>query len=104
MGKMLFVGLGRYFCNSSAEWRYDSKMHFNNRFWSAFNQVKVELVANMKVLSAHSQHGKNTSSYTDFVVTPVVSLVKKKRKAAAALRLNFDTYHPSLPVPHPHRR
>ena len=89
MGKMLFVGLGRYFCNSRAEWRYESKTHFNNGFWSAFNQVKVELVANMKVLSAHSQHGKNTSSYTDFVVTPVVFLVKKKKKGSSSTEAQF---------------
>lgn len=54
MGKMLFVRLGRYLCSSRAEWTHESKRHFDNSVWSAFNQVKVDPVANMKVLSAHS--------------------------------------------------
>lgn len=35
---------------------------FSDRLWSVFNQIKVELVANMQELSAHSQVGENTSS------------------------------------------
>lgn len=71
MGKMFFVGLRRYLCSSRAEWTRQSKRRFDNSVWSAFNQVKVDC-RNMKVLSAHSQHGEDSSSHTDFVVTLVV--------------------------------
>lgn len=49
MGKMPFLGSEKYFCNSRAEWRFESQRHFDNRVWPVFNQIKVELVANMKV-------------------------------------------------------
>lgn len=62
MSKMSFLGWGRYFCNSRAEWRCECKRNFGNRLLSVFNQIKVELVANMEILSDHSQDGKNTSS------------------------------------------
>lgn len=61
---MLFLGAGEVFfltAGLSPDMRVKVFWYFGFRFWSVFNQIRVDLVTNMKVLSVHSQDGKNTS-------------------------------------------
>lgn len=107
MGRTPFLGRVTYFCNSRIEWRYESKRHLALQALVCllFNPIKVELVANMKVLDAYSKiriHLVNSLSQR-FSFDSCCFFVLFCSLKAAALRLNFHTPHPSLPAPHPHR-
>lgn len=77
---------------------------FGNRLWSVFNQTEAELVADMKVLSTHRMVRRSLVSFLFHrFCCDSCCLFGLKKKKAAALRLNFGTYRPSLPPPTPVR-